>query len=131
MTLTLKQPDYWLTGELSQMAGIVVEKAYGEKEGKKLGTPQGLTMCSGPYRVKRWVPGQGLTAVANPHYWDSTAAARGSSRSPSRASGTRPASPRAFSPAAIQGSYAQSISTLNQLRASKSLTVSFGPSFAA
>ena len=29
-------------------------------------------MCSGPYEVKKWIPGQGLTAVANPHYWDST-----------------------------------------------------------
>src|SRR5437588_663993 len=27
VTLTLSQPDYWLTGELSQMSGIVVEKA--------------------------------------------------------------------------------------------------------
>lgn len=129
VTLTLKAPDYWLTGELSQMAGIVVEKAYGEKLGKKLGTPQGLTMCSGPYKVKRWIPGQGLTAVANPHYWDSTEAPqvkqiifKGVGDTPSLTSG--------LLTGGIQGSYAQNISTLDQLKRSHTLSVSFGPSFA-
>lgn len=63
--LTLKQPDYWLSGELSQMPGIVYEKAYAQKEGKNFGTPQGLTMCSGPFEVKKWPAGQQLVAVAN------------------------------------------------------------------
>jgi peptide/nickel transport system substrate-binding protein len=129
VTIHLKQPDYWLTGELSQMSGIVLEKAYGEKEGKKLGTPQGLTMCSGPYMIKKWIPGQGITIVANPHYWDSTTAARvrqitikGVGDTPSLTSG--------LLTGGIQGSYAQNISTLAKLTASKNLTVSFGPSFA-
>jgi peptide/nickel transport system substrate-binding protein len=129
VTINLKQPDYWLTGELSQMSGIVVERAYGEKQGKKLGTPQGLTMCSGPYKVKRWIPGQGLTAIANPHYWDSTTAARvrqitfkGVGDTPSLTSG--------FLTGGIQGSYAQNISTLNRLKSASNLTVSLGPSFA-
>lgn len=129
VTLTLSQPDYWLTGELSQMAGIVVEKAFGEKEGKKLGTPQGLTMCSGPYEVKKWTPGQGLTAVANPHYWDSTLAPRvheivfkGIGDDASLTSG--------LLTGAIGGTYPQQLTTLEQLKRSKNLTVTEGPSFA-
>lgn len=129
VTLTLKQPDYWLTGELSQMAGIVIEKAYGEKEGKKLGTPQGLTMCSGPYEVKQWIPGQGLTAVANPHYWDSTLAPKvheitfkGIPDDASMTSG--------LETGAIQGTYPGTISTLDQLKRANNLTVTEGPSFA-
>jgi peptide/nickel transport system substrate-binding protein len=129
VTLTLSQPDYWLTGELSQMAGIVVEKAYGEKEGKKLGTPQGLTMCSGPYEVKKWIPGQGLTAVANPHYWDSTLTPRvheivfkGIGDDASLTSG--------LLTGAIGGTYPQELSTLEQLKRAKNLSVTEGPSFA-
>jgi len=129
VTLTLSQPDYWLTGELSQMAGIVVEKAFGEKEGKKLGTPQGLTMCSGPYEVKSWTPGQGLTAVANPHYWDSTLIPRvheivfkGIGDDASLTSG--------LLTGAIGGTYPQQLSTLEQLKRAKNLSVTEGPSFA-
>ena len=129
VTITLKQPDYWLTGELSQMSGIVVEKAYGEKEGKKLGTPQGLTMCSGPYKIKRWVPGQGITIVANPQYWDSTTAAR-VKQITIKGVGDTPSLTSGLLTGGIQGSYAQNISTLAKLTASKNLTISFGPSFA-
>jgi len=128
VTLTLAKPDYWLTGELSQMAGIVYEKAFAEREGKKFGTPQGLTMCSGPYEVKKWIPGQGLTAVANPHYWDSTMAPRvheivfkGVPTDASVTSG--------LETNAIQGTYPTAISTLEQLKHDKNLTVSAGPSF--
>ena len=33
VTIKLKQPDYWLQGELSSMAGIVIEKSFAEKQG--------------------------------------------------------------------------------------------------
>jgi peptide/nickel transport system substrate-binding protein len=39
VTITLSQPDYWLEGELSSMAGVVIEKAYAQQEGKNYGTP--------------------------------------------------------------------------------------------
>lgn len=128
VTLTLKQPDYWLSGELSQMPGIVYEKAYAEAKGKSFGTPQGLTMCSGPYEVKKWVAGQQLVAVANPHYWDSTLAPRvhelifkGVSDDASLTAG--------LETGAIQGVYPTAITTLTQLQRAKNLTVSEGPSF--
>ena len=128
VTITLKQPDYWLTGELSQMPGIVVEKAYAQKEGKALGTPQGLTMCSGPYEVQKWIAGQQLVAVANPHYWDSTLHPRvhvlvfkGVSDDASLTAG--------LETGAVQGTYPTALSTLAQLQRAKNLTVSAGPSF--
>jgi peptide/nickel transport system substrate-binding protein len=127
VTITLAKPDYWLQGELSSMPGIVVEKAFGEREGRKLGTPGGGTMCSGPYEVKKWLPGTSLTEVANPHYWDSTLIPRvhelifkGIGDDASVTSG--------FETGAIQGSYVQNISTLPELQRDRNLTVSFGPS---
>src|SRR5215831_2745530 len=34
VTITLKQPDYWLPGELASMGGVIIEKTFAEKEGK-------------------------------------------------------------------------------------------------
>jgi peptide/nickel transport system substrate-binding protein len=125
--IDLKQPDYWLTGELSQMAGIVYEKAYAEREGKRFGTPQGLTMCSGPYEVKKWVPGTSLTAVANPHYWDSSLRPmvheivfKGIGDDATLTSG--------FETGAVDGGYVQGLSTIEQLKHDRRLAVSAGPS---
>ena len=72
-------------------------------------------MCSGPYEVKKWQPGQGLTAVANPHYWDSTLTPR-CTRSSSRASATMPALTSGLHTGAISGTYPHELSTLEQLK---------------
>jgi len=70
VTITLKQPDYWLEGELASMAGVIMQKSYAVKEGKNYGTPAGGIMCTGAYEFKSWTAGAGVTAVANPHYWN-------------------------------------------------------------
>jgi peptide/nickel transport system substrate-binding protein len=70
VTIKLKQPDYWLEGELSSMPGIVTEKSFAEKQGKNYGTPAGSIMCTGAYMLKSWNPGVGVVAVRNPHYWN-------------------------------------------------------------
>ena len=36
VTITLKQPDYWLEGELSSMPGIIIQKSYAQKAGQEL-----------------------------------------------------------------------------------------------
>jgi peptide/nickel transport system substrate-binding protein len=69
VTITLKQPDYWLQGELASMPGIVIEKAFAQKQGKKYGTPSGSIMCTGAYKLKSFTPGVGVTAVPNTSYW--------------------------------------------------------------
>jgi peptide/nickel transport system substrate-binding protein len=52
------------------MAGVVIEKSFAEKEGAIYGTPAGSIMCTGAYKIKSWIPGAGVVAVRNPHYWD-------------------------------------------------------------
>ncbi len=66
VTITLKQPDYWLEGELASMPGIIIEKSFAQKEGKNYGTPAGSIMCTGAYMLKSWNPGVGVVAVAQP-----------------------------------------------------------------
>ena len=70
VTITLKQPDYWLPGELASMGGVIIEQAFAEKQGKNYGTPAGSIMCTGAYQLKSWTPGVGVTAVVNTNYWD-------------------------------------------------------------
>jgi len=131
VTVTLKQPDFWLDGELSQMPGVVVEKAFGESKGRKLGTPQGGLMCSGPYKVGSWKAGSTLNVVRNDGYWDASHKAkvaeidfRGVPDDASMTSG--------FLTGGIDGSYPQGLSTIDQLKAAKDkVTVSEGPSFAS
>jgi peptide/nickel transport system substrate-binding protein len=70
VTIKLKQPDYWLEGELSSMPGIIIEKSFAEKEGASYGTPAGSIMCTGAYTLKSWTPGVGVVAARNPRYWN-------------------------------------------------------------
>jgi peptide/nickel transport system substrate-binding protein len=130
VTVKLKQPDFWLDGELSQMPGVVVQKAYAESKGRKLGTPQGGLMCTGPFKVGSWKAGSTLNVVRNDSYWDAAHKAkvaeidfRGVSDDSSMTSG--------FLTGGIDGSYPQGLSTIDQLRASDKVTVSRGPSFAS
>jgi peptide/nickel transport system substrate-binding protein len=47
VTIKLRKPDNWLLGELSQMPGVVLEKAYVESEGKAFGTLKGAKTLLG------------------------------------------------------------------------------------
>ncbi len=126
VTITLKQPDYWLEGELASMPGIVIEKSFAEKQGKNYGTPAGSIMCTGAYKFKSWTPGVGVTAVANPHYWNPSVKPlvqqiliKGAPDISSFTSG--------MLTGAIQGSYSFGLPTLDQLEHSSTVRVYQGP----
>src|SRR6516165_887433 len=126
VTITLKQQDYWLPGELASMGGVIIEKAFAEKEGKNYGTPAGSIMCSGAYELKSWAPGAGVTAVVSKTYWDHSVhpmvqqfVIKGVPDATSFTSG--------MLTGAIQGSYYGGLSTLSQLRASKNVKGYQGP----
>jgi peptide/nickel transport system substrate-binding protein len=126
VTITLKQPDYWLQGELSSMPGIIIEKAFAQKEGKNYGTPAGSIMCTGAYKFKSWNPGVGVVAVANPHYWNPAVkpligqiTIKGAPDVSSFTSG--------MLTNAIQGSYSFALPTLDQLKNSSAVKVYQGP----
>jgi len=126
VTITLKQPDYWLEGEMSSMPGIIIQKSYALKEGKNYGTPAGGIMCTGPYEYKSWTAGGGVTAVANPHYWDAAVKPKVGQivikGVPSAASFTS-----GMLTGAIQGSYYFGLSNLKQLEDSSTVRVYQGP----
>ena len=126
VTITLKQPDYWLEGELSSMPGIIIQKSYAEKQGKNYGTPAGGIMCTGPYQFKSWTAGGGVTAAANPHYWNSAVKPKAGQivlkGVPDAASFTS-----GMLTGAIQGSYYFGLSNLKQIEKSSTAKVYQGP----
>src|SRR3954452_10621371 len=128
VTLTLAKPDNWLEGELSQMPGIVLEKAFVESKGKAFGTPSGGTMCTGPFKLGDWKPGASLTAVRNDGYWDAKLAPKASSivfkGVPDDSSLTS-----GLLTNELTGTYPQPLTTLDQLQHSDKVKVYAGPSF--
>ena len=126
VTITLKQPDYWLEGELASMPGIVIEKAFAEKQDKNYGTPAGSIMCTGAYMLKSWTPGVGVVAVRNPHYWNPSV-------HPLVGQVTIQGIPSISSltagllTGAIHGTYIYALPTLDQLKNSSAVRVYEGP----
>jgi len=74
VTIKLSQPDDLLPVELATFAGAVQEADFSKKAGRKLGSAGGGLMCTGPYQVQSWTPGQGIELEANPNYWDDSRA---------------------------------------------------------
>jgi peptide/nickel transport system substrate-binding protein len=130
VTIKLKQPDYWLEGELASIPGIVIEKSFAEKEAKNYGTPAGSIMCTGAYMLNSWTPGAGLVAVRNPHYWNPSV-------HPLAGQITLKPVPDAASvtagllTGAIQGDYPVGLPTLDQLKDSSGVKVYQGPGWSS
>jgi peptide/nickel transport system substrate-binding protein len=122
VTIKLKEPDYWLQDELAALPGVIIEKAYAEKEGKNYGTPAGGIMCTGAYEFKSWSPGTGVVAVANPHYWQSGVTPL-VKKITIKGEPTTSTFTSAMLAGNIQGAYSFALSTLPQLEASKNLKV--------
>jgi peptide/nickel transport system substrate-binding protein len=126
VSITLSKPDYWLEGELASMPGIVISKSFAQQQGKNYGTPAGSIMCTGPYELKSFTPGVGVTAVVNPRYWNPAVkplvqqiVIKGVPDITSFTSG--------MLTGAIQGSYFFGASTLDQLEHSSAVHVYQGP----
>ncbi|MFJ9634538.1 ABC transporter substrate-binding protein [Streptomyces sp. NPDC101175] len=68
VTVTFKRPDEMFTSELANM--VVLQKAFAEKAGSKLGTAAGGLMCSGPFKLEKWTSGDSITMTRNEAYWN-------------------------------------------------------------
>ncbi|MDP5227030.1 MULTISPECIES: ABC transporter substrate-binding protein [Arthrobacter] len=70
VTVKLSKPDYLFNEEMASSAGVVVEKAFHEKAGKKFGAPDTGLMCTGPYQFSKWTQGQSISATKYDGYWN-------------------------------------------------------------
>ena len=69
VTITLTEPDVWMTGVLASPSAWVVQRSFVEAAGADFGNPSGRTMCSGSYALGDWETGSPLSAVRNDSYW--------------------------------------------------------------
>ncbi|MGW7090430.1 ABC transporter substrate-binding protein [Streptomyces sp. NPDC054871] len=72
VTVRFKKPDTLFLKGLTGGFGAVNEAAYVKKAGRSYGSAKGGLMCTGPFELDRWKPGDSLTARRNPAYWDTS-----------------------------------------------------------
>jgi peptide/nickel transport system substrate-binding protein len=70
VTVTFTQPDATFEQAMATAAGAVSERAFTERAGENVGTPQTGVMCTGPFQFDAWRPGRDLRLTRNEHYWD-------------------------------------------------------------
>ena len=69
VTIRFSAHDSQFRNALSTPAGVVLQKAYSENAGKAMGTADGGLMCTGPFKLASWTPGNKIAIVANDDYW--------------------------------------------------------------
>jgi peptide/nickel transport system substrate-binding protein len=126
VTIKMKQPDYWFIGELASIPAMIIEKSLAQAQGTNYGTPGGKIMGTGAYKFQSFTPGVAVVMVRNDNYWDSSVKPlvreidiKGA---PNDASLTS-----ALITGSINGSFTQSLTTLDQLKTNKAVTVTYGP----
>ncbi len=66
----LTQPDVAFNKFMATAGGTIVEQAFVEEQGDKFGSSDGGLMCTGPFVLKNWTPGDSITVERNENYWD-------------------------------------------------------------
>jgi peptide/nickel transport system substrate-binding protein len=128
VTIALSQPDYFLEGELASTPGLIVSKAFVEAQGAAFGTPDGGTMCTGPFQFDSWRVGDRLTVTRYDGYWNGAPKVAsidfvGVPDENTLTSGLLSGD--------IDGSYIPAISTIDRLASDPAVTVTDGPSYAS
>lgn len=70
VTVNFTAPDVLFNASMATFSGMVVQQAYAEQAGESFGSSSGGLMCSGPYELERWTPGDSITLTKNPNYWN-------------------------------------------------------------
>jgi peptide/nickel transport system substrate-binding protein len=126
VTIKMKQADYWFIGELASIPAMILEKQFTLAQGTSYGTAAGKIMGTGAYKFQSFTPGVAVVVVRNDNYWDSSVKPlvreidiKGA---PNDASLTS-----ALETGGINGVYAQALTTLDQLKVSKAVNITYGP----
>jgi peptide/nickel transport system substrate-binding protein len=126
VTITLNKPDYWFQSEMASIPGMIIEKKFAQAQGSNYGTPAGKIMGTGAFKFQSWQPGVAVVIVRNDSYWNPAVKPlvreidiKGVPKDDVLTS--------ALLTGGINGVYAQSLTTLDQLKASKVVTVTQGP----
>ncbi|MEV5827965.1 ABC transporter substrate-binding protein [Spirillospora sp. NPDC052242] len=127
VTVAFTKPDSTFVNSLATLSGVVIEKAWAEKTGDKVGTSTGGLMCTGPYKFDSWRAGSGVTIVRNDDYWNPELRPEAGKVDFTFVSDDT-ALAQALEAGEIDGAYQVPTSTLAKLSQSKAGRLVFGPS---
>jgi peptide/nickel transport system substrate-binding protein len=127
VTITLKQPDVLFWKILSMASGAVSKRAYLEQRGKAYGTPNGGLMCTGPYQLESWMPGQSVVLTRYDGYWNRDLQPK-AGRVELRAVADQAALTNALVTGEIDGTFHTPVAAIDRLEASKAGTLYRGES---
>ncbi|WP_181019579.1 ABC transporter substrate-binding protein [Nonomuraea typhae] len=127
VTVRFTKPDELFNNEMANIAGMVVQKAHAERAGKKIGTPEGGLMCSGPFKLESWRSGDSITISRNDAYWNPERRAHAKQVTFTFVTDTT-ALVQALNAGEIDGAYEISPSAIPALRKSGAGRLTFGPS---
>lgn len=127
VTVTLTQPDALFNQIMATSGGTVVQQSFAEQAGETYGTSEGGVMCTGPYQLDEWVPGDSIHVSANPNYWDSEHAPKAGAIDFSFVTNASTLAD-ALRTGEIDGSYEVPFTAIKTLSGSDSGTLSFGTS---
>jgi peptide/nickel transport system substrate-binding protein len=126
VTITLNKPDYWFQSEMASIPGMIVEKKFTLAQGSSYGTPAGKIMGTGSFKFLSWQPGVSVNVVRNDSYWNPAVKPlvreidiKGVPKDEDLTA--------ALLTGGVNGVFAQSLSTLDRLKPSKALTITYGP----
>ncbi|MFG1687027.1 ABC transporter substrate-binding protein [Nonomuraea sp. NPDC049269] len=69
VTITFKSHDAQFRYAMASFGGTIMQRAFSVAAGDKLGTLSGGLMCTGPYKLDKWSPGEAITVLKNGTYW--------------------------------------------------------------
>ena len=127
VTITLKRPDVLFWKILSMASGAVSKRAYVEQQGKAYGTPKGGLMCTGPFKLERWTPGQSVVLTRYDGYWNPGLRPK-AGRVELRAVPDQAALTNALLTGEIDGTFHTPVAAIGRLEASKAGTLYRGES---
>ncbi len=127
VTVTFTVPDAQFIDSMSGVAGAVVEKAFSEKAGDKLGVRGTGVMCTGPFSLGDWESGSKIVLNRYDGYWDSARKAKAKTFT-FVVFNDDSALTSALRSGEVEGSYLPPISSLSTLSNPDVGTVYYGPS---
>jgi peptide/nickel transport system substrate-binding protein len=127
VTITLERVDVLFWKTLSMASGAVSKKAYVERQGKAYGTPKGGLMCTGPFQLERWAPGQSVVITRRDGYWNPQLRPK-AGRVELRAVADQAALTNALLTGEIDGTFITPVAAIDRLEASGAGTLYRGES---
>ena len=129
VVVTFSRPDELFIKEMATISGDVAEKTFLVAKGATFGTAKGGVMCSGPFELTAWHPGNNIVLTANSHYWNTSLEPKAKKVTLDFITNTSILT-SALKSGEIDGAFEVPSSTLPALQGSGAGTVYIGPSLA-